>query len=56
MANTSRRVAVTGLGAVTPIGNTINDFWNGLIGNANGAGPITQFDASGFKGVYKIKQ
>ncbi|MBN1648368.1 MAG: beta-ketoacyl-ACP synthase II [Spirochaetales bacterium] len=45
----ARRVAVTGLGAITPIGNTKTEFWNGLIRNVNGAGLITQFDASEFR-------
>ncbi len=49
MQNKSRRIAVTGLGAITPIGNNINDFWTGLLENRNGATPITQFDASGFR-------
>jgi 3-oxoacyl-[acyl-carrier-protein] synthase II len=44
-----KRVVVTGLGAVTPIGNNVNDFWQGLINGVNGAGPITRFDAEKFK-------
>ncbi len=44
-----RRVVVTGLGALTPIGNTVPEFWNGLLNGANGAGPITRFDTSKFK-------
>ena len=44
-----RRVVVTGLGALTPIGNTVPDFWNGLLNGVNGAAPITRFDASKFK-------
>ncbi|HPS62487.1 MAG TPA: beta-ketoacyl synthase N-terminal-like domain-containing protein, partial [Bacteroidales bacterium] len=44
-----RRVVVTGLGALTPIGNTVNDYWNNLLAGVNGAGPITRFDASKFK-------
>ena len=44
-----RRVVVTGLGALTPIGNTVPEFWNGLLNGASGAGPITKFDASKFK-------
>ena len=44
-----RRVVVTGLGALTPIGNNIPDFWNALINGVSGAGPITRFDASKFK-------
>ncbi|UJP64608.1 beta-ketoacyl-ACP synthase II [Mongoliitalea daihaiensis] len=44
-----RRVVVTGLGALTPIGNTVEEFWNGLSTGVSGAGPITKFDASLFK-------
>ncbi|HEY5426202.1 MAG TPA: beta-ketoacyl-ACP synthase II [Candidatus Tumulicola sp.] len=43
-----RRVVVTGLGAVTPIGNTRADFWRRLIAGESGVGPITAFDASDF--------
>ncbi|GAB1404609.1 3-oxoacyl-[acyl-carrier-protein] synthase 2 [anaerobic digester metagenome] len=44
-----RRVVVTGLGALTPIGNSIPAYWEGLINGVSGAGPITRFDASKFK-------
>lgn len=44
-----RRVVVTGLGALTPIGNTIPEYWEGLSTGVSGAGPITRFDASLFK-------
>ena len=44
-----RRVVVTGLGALTPIGNNISSFWQGLINGRSGAAPITYFDASKFK-------
>jgi 3-oxoacyl-[acyl-carrier-protein] synthase II len=44
-----RRVVVTGLGALTPIGNTVEEYWNGLINGVSGAAPITYFDASKFK-------
>src|SRR5688572_26306903 len=44
-----RRVAVTGLGALTPLGNSVSDYWDGLIKGKSGAGPITRFDASKFK-------
>lgn len=44
-----RRVVVTGLGALTPIGNTIEAYWNGLLAGVSGAAPITYFDASKFK-------
>jgi 3-oxoacyl-[acyl-carrier-protein] synthase II len=44
-----RRVVVTGLGALTPIGNNIPEYWEGLSTGVSGAGPITRFDASLFK-------
>tara|TARA_R110002073_G_scaffold279026_1_gene443264 strand:- start:559338 stop:560591 length:1254 start_codon:yes stop_codon:yes gene_type:complete len=44
-----KRVVVTGLGAITPIGNTIPEYWNGLINGVSGAAPITHFDATKFK-------
>jgi 3-oxoacyl-[acyl-carrier-protein] synthase II len=44
-----RRVVVTGLGALTPIGNTVNEYWEGLKNGVSGAAPITLFDASLFK-------
>ncbi|MEJ1239759.1 beta-ketoacyl-ACP synthase II [Chryseolinea sp. T2] len=44
-----RRVVVTGLGAVTPLGNNVSAFWNNLIQGKSGAAPITRFDASRFK-------
>lgn len=44
-----RRVVVTGIGALTPIGNTAKDFWQGLAAGKSGAAPITYFDASKFK-------
>ncbi|MFM1894015.1 MAG: beta-ketoacyl-ACP synthase II [Crocinitomicaceae bacterium] len=44
-----KRVVVTGLGALTPIGNTVDAYWNGLIAGKSGAAPIKQFDASLFK-------
>ena len=45
----SRRVVVTGLGALTPIGNNVPEFWNNLLNGKSGANPITRFDASAFK-------
>jgi len=43
----ARRAVVTGLGAVTPIGNTAGAYWENLIAGVSGVGPITQFDPSG---------
>jgi 3-oxoacyl-[acyl-carrier-protein] synthase II len=42
----SRRVVVTGLGAIAPLGNSVDDFWRSVIAGKNGVGPITLFDAS----------
>lgn len=44
-----KRVVVTGLGAVTPLGNSVNDYWNNLKNGVSGAANITRFDASKFK-------
>ncbi len=44
-----RRVVVTGMGALTPIGNTVSEYWDGLKNGVSGAAPITLFDASQFK-------
>ena len=44
-----RRVVVTGLGALTPIGNTVSEFWQGLVSGQSGADDITYFDTSNFK-------
>jgi 3-oxoacyl-[acyl-carrier-protein] synthase II len=44
-----KRVVVTGLGAVTPLGNNVNDFWNGLITGTSGANLITRFNTENFK-------
>ncbi|CAI8171226.1 MAG: 3-oxoacyl-[acyl-carrier-protein] synthase 2 [Bacteroidota bacterium] len=44
-----RRVVVTGIGALTPIGNTKDAYWNALVAGTSGAAPITYFDASKFK-------
>jgi 3-oxoacyl-[acyl-carrier-protein] synthase II len=40
------KVVVTGMGAVTPLGNNLNDYWHGLINGVSGAAPITKFDAT----------
>ena len=44
-----KRVVVTGLGALTPLGNNVNDFWNNLLAGVSGADMITNFDASKFR-------
>ena len=44
-----KRVVVTGLGAITPLGNNVQDFWKALLDGVSGAAPITHFDASKFK-------
>ncbi|THD69105.1 beta-ketoacyl-[acyl-carrier-protein] synthase II [Robertkochia marina] len=44
-----KRVVVTGLGALTPIGNNIEEYWEGLKSGKSGAAPVTHFDASNFK-------
>jgi len=44
-----KRVVITGIGALTPIGNNTNDFWQSLVNGVSGAGPITHFDAAKFK-------
>ena len=44
-----RRVVITGIGALTPIGNNLSDYWNGLKEGKSGAAPITKFDTSKFK-------
>ena len=44
-----KRVVVTGMGALTPIGNTLSEYWDALLNGKSGAAPIKQFDASLFK-------
>ncbi|MCA6362223.1 MAG: beta-ketoacyl-ACP synthase II [Bacteroidetes bacterium] len=44
-----KRVVVTGLGAVTPLGNNVQEYWTNLLAGVSGAAPITRFDASKFK-------
>lgn len=44
-----KRVVVTGLGALTPIGNSVNEYWDNLVNGVSGAAPITHFDAEKFK-------
>ena len=45
----SRRVVITGIGAITPIGNNLKEYWENLVKGSSGAGPITLFDATNFK-------
>ncbi len=47
-----RRVVITGMGALTPIGNNLDDYWNGLKEGKSGAAPITRFDTTHFKTTF----
>ena len=47
-----RRVVITGIGALTPIGNNLNDYWENLKKGISGAAPITKFDTSKFKATF----
>jgi 3-oxoacyl-[acyl-carrier-protein] synthase II len=47
-----RRVVVTGMGALTPLGNSVPEFWNNLIEGKSGAAPITRFDTTKFKAKF----
>jgi 3-oxoacyl-[acyl-carrier-protein] synthase II len=47
-ANGERRVVITGLGMVSPLGNSVEETWSGLVAGESGAGPITQFDTTGY--------
>ena len=49
MANQERRVVITGIGALTPLGNSLNNFWDNIQKGVSGADYITQFDSSNFK-------
>lgn len=44
-----KRVVITGIGAITPVGNTVDEYWNSLKEGKHGFGPITQFEASAYK-------
>lgn len=44
-----KRVVITGLGAITPLGNSVGEFWHNIVSGKSGAGPITKFDPSLFK-------
>jgi len=47
-----RRVVITGIGALTPIGNNLTDYWNNLKNGKSGAAPITKFDTTKFKTTF----
>lgn len=47
--NAPKRVVITGIGALTPIGNSVQEYWTNLLNGVSGAAPITRFDASKFK-------
>ncbi|MBS1567097.1 MAG: beta-ketoacyl-ACP synthase II [Bacteroidetes bacterium] len=47
-----KRVVITGLGALTPLGNSVSSFWENLVAGKSGAGPITKFDTSKFKSQF----
>ena len=49
MENTMRRVVVTGLGVISPVGNTVEACWNSLKSGVHGIGPITLFDTTDYK-------
>ena len=44
-----KRVVITGIGAITPLGNSVNEFWENIVAGKSGAAPITKFDTSKFK-------
>lgn len=48
----SRRVVVTGMGALSPLGNDVETFWSNMVAGVSGAGPITKFDTSKFKTTF----
>ena len=47
-----KRVVITGLGAITPLGKNLDEYWNALINGVSGANIITRFDASRFKTLF----
>ncbi len=44
-----KRVVITGLGCISPLGQTVSETWDGILNGRSGAGPITQFDASSIR-------
>jgi len=52
MANASRRVVVTGMGALTPLGLSVDDYWNGLVNGESGADTISSFDPDGLRTTF----
>ena len=53
--NGRRRVVITGMGAFTPLGNDPETFWENIIAGKNGAGPITQFDPTGYMVIVRLR-
>ena len=49
MTNENRRVVVTGLGVISPIGNSVSECWDNMVNGVHGIGPITHFDTTGYK-------
>src|SRR5687767_14198216 len=47
-----RRIVVTGMGAITPVGNSVPAFWNALLSGKSGAAPITRFDTRNYKTTF----
>ena len=52
----NRRVVVTGMGALTPIGNTLNEYWEALKAGKSGAALITKFDTEKFKAKFACRE
>ena len=50
-----KRVVITGLGAVTPLGNNVGEFWQNSINGTSGAGTITHFDTEKFKVILPVR-
>ena len=52
--NGRRRIVITGMGAVTPLGNDVKTTWENLLAGKSGAGPITQFDSTGYPVTFAV--